>query len=66
MSDHHETVVVERGGSGVGVILGIIALIIVLAAGWYFLVGPGANSTEAPSDVNVNVEVPQEVVPDAS
>ena len=66
MSDQRDVVVVERGGSGIGVILGIIALIIVLAAGWYFLVGPGAAGTESPSDVNVNVEVPQEVVPDAS
>lgn len=68
MSDHHDrdTVVVERGGSGAGAILGVIALIIVLAAGWYFLMGPGAGTTDTPNDVNVNVEVPEEAVPDAS
>jgi hypothetical protein len=65
MSDQHDTVVVKESGSSTGVILGIIALIIVLAAGWYFLIGPGAGTTSAPNDVNVNVELPS-VAPDAS
>jgi hypothetical protein len=65
MTDQHDTVVVKDGGSSTGVVLGIIALIIVLAAGWYFLLGPGAGSTDAPSDINVNVELPS-VAPDAS
>jgi hypothetical protein len=61
----HDTVVVKDGGSSTGLILGIIALVIVLAAGWYFLMGPGASSTDSPTDVNVNVELPS-VAPDAS
>lgn len=65
MSDHRDTVVVKDGGSSTGMLLGIIAIIIVLAAGWYFLMGPGAGSTTAPTDVNVNVELPS-VAPDAS
>ena len=65
MSDQHDTVVVKDGGSSTGVVLGILALIIVLAAGWYFLLGPGAGTTDAPSDINVNVELPS-VAPDAS
>jgi hypothetical protein len=65
MADHHDTVVVKEGGSSMGVILGIIALIIVLAAGWYFLLGPGAGTTDSPTDVNVNVELPS-IAPDAS
>jgi hypothetical protein len=65
MSDHHDTVVVKEGGSSTGVVLGILALVIVLAAGWYFLLGPGAGTTDAPSDINVNVELPS-VAPDAS
>ena len=65
MSDTHDTVVVKEGGSRTGLILGVIALIIVLAAGWYFLMGPGAGTTSAPTDVNVNVELPS-VAPDAS
>ena len=49
----HDTVVVSDGGSSTGLILGIIAVIIVLAGAWYFLMGPGANTTHAPTDVNV-------------
>ena len=60
-----DTVVVKDGGSNTGVILGIIAIIIVLALGWYFLMGPGAGSTSQPNDVNVNVELPS-VAPQSS
>jgi hypothetical protein len=65
MSDHRDTLVVREGGSGVGVILGVIALVIVLAAAWYLLLGPGAGGSDRPSDVNVNVELPS-VAPGAS
>jgi hypothetical protein len=65
MSDEHDTIVVKVGGSSAGVIVGIIALILVLGAGWYFLLGPGASSTSQPNDINVNVELPS-VAPDAS
>ena len=41
----HDTVVVRDGGSSTGVILGIIAVLIVLAGVWYFLIGPGAGTT---------------------
>ena len=60
MSDHHDrdTVVVREGGSSMGMIFGVIAIIIVLAGAWYFLVGPGASSTTGPNDINVNVEFP--------
>lgn len=47
--DHHDTVVVEDRGSGMGAILGIIAILVLLAAVWYFALGPGAGST-APAD----------------
>ena len=56
MSDPNN-VIVKDGGSNTGVILGIIAIIIVLALGWYFLMGPGAG-TRQPSDINVDVNVP--------
>ena len=56
MSDPNN-VIVKDGGSNTGVILGIIAIIIVLALGWYFLMGPGAGSNQ-PSDINVDVNVP--------
>ena len=61
MSDQHhdrDTVVVRDGGSSTGLILGIIAVIIVLAGAWYFLVGPGANTTSTPTDINVDVTLP--------
>jgi hypothetical protein len=61
MSEHRDhdrdTVVVRDGNSSTGMILGIIAILIVLAGAWYFLMGPGAGST-TPTDVNVNVELP--------
>ena len=61
MSDQHhdrDTVVVRDGGSSTGMILGIIAVIIVLAGAWYFLVGPGASTTSNPTDINVDVTLP--------
>ncbi len=64
MSEHRDTVIVKDGGSSAGLLLGIIAIVIVLAAGWYFLMGPGAGTT-APTDVNVNIELPS-VAPAAS
>ena len=54
----HDTVVVKDGGSSTGLILGIIAVIIVLAGAWYFLMGPGANTSSTPSDINVDVTLP--------
>jgi hypothetical protein len=65
MTDQHDTVVVKDGGSSTGLVLGIIAIIIVLAGAWYFLMGPGAGSTSTPTDVNVNVELPS-IAPAAS
>ena len=61
MSDPHydrDTVVVTDRGSSTGLILGIIAVIIVLAGAWYFLMGPGASTSSSPTDINVNVTVP--------
>ena len=66
MTDH-DTVVVKDGGSSAGLILGIIAIVIVLALGWYFLMGPGAGSTSnnSSNDTNINVELPS-VAPQSS
>jgi hypothetical protein len=53
--EHRDTVVVDReGGSGMGAILGIIAIIVLLAAVWYFALGPGAGSTGTNSNSNSN------------
>jgi len=61
MTDPHhdrDTVVVRDGGSSSGMILGIIAVIIVLAGAWYFLIGPGANTSSTPTNIDVNVTLP--------
>lgn len=58
MSDHRDTVVVKDGGSSAGVMIGLVAIVLVLAGAWYFLMGPGAGTTTAPQDVNVKVVLP--------
>jgi hypothetical protein len=58
MSDQHDTVVVKDGGSNAGVLIALVALVIVVAGAWYFLMGPGAGTSTAPNDINVNVELP--------
>ena len=68
MSDQHtdhDTVVVSDSGSSTGLILGVIAVIIVLAGAWYFLMGPGAGTSTTPTDVNVDVTLPS-VAPESS
>ena len=56
MSDH-DTVVVKDGGSAGTVILALIVLALVIGAGWYFLMGPGAGATTNPTPGDINVEV---------
>jgi hypothetical protein len=59
MSESRDTVVVKDGGSSTGVILGIIAIIVVLAIGWYLLMGPGrGTSSSSSNDTNINVTLP--------
>ena len=66
MSDHRDTVVVKEGGSSAGMLLGILAIIIVLAVGWYFLIGPGAGTKSSSSnDTNITVNLPS-IAPVAS
>jgi hypothetical protein len=49
--DTHETVIVEKNGnSNMGVILGVIGVVVLLVAVWYFALGPGAS----PSTTNTN------------
>ena len=58
MSDQHDTVVVDRGGSGAGMIVGAILVALLLIGAWYFFLGPGANTNSKPNDVNIDVNVP--------
>ena len=68
----HDTVVVseDRGNSSMGLILGIIGIIIVLAAVWYFAMGPGStpsSTTNNDNDTIVNPPaVSQPAVPEGS
>lgn len=54
------TVVVKDGNSSTGVILGIIAIIAIVAAIWFFALGPGAGSNSGTDDggTTINVELP--------
>ena len=69
----HDTVVVEdSGGRGMGAILGVIAIIVLLAAVWYFALGPGSGSTTINNTNNGGGNTPtqpaatQPAAPDAS
>jgi hypothetical protein len=53
--EHRDTVVVEdSGGSGMGAILGVLAIIILLVAVWYFALGPGGGSTTTNNNTTNN------------
>ena len=66
MTDRN-TVVVKDGGSGAGMILGVIAIIAIVAAIWFFAIGPGAGSKSSTNDggTTINVELPS-VAPNPS
>jgi hypothetical protein len=60
MTDHDTVVVKDGGSSGAGMILGIIAVIAIVAAIWFFAIGPGSGSKSSTNDggTTINVEVP--------
>ena len=61
---NRDVVVVERGGSSLGAIIGVILIAVLVAGIWYFGFGPGqgafGGATEQGNDINVNVELPAE------
>jgi hypothetical protein len=67
--DDHDVVVVDRQGSSLGAILGVIVIALLLVGIWFFAFGPGQGTfggdTSKPNDINVNVELPS-LAPDAS
>jgi hypothetical protein len=67
--DDLEVVVVDRQGSSLGTILGVIVIALLLVGVWYFAFGPGQGSlggdTTQPNDINVDVELPS-VPPEGS
>jgi hypothetical protein len=66
MTDHHDrdTVVVNDSGSGLGTILGVLLIIALLVAVWYFTLGPG--TTPSGNDTNNPANPPSLEVPQAS
>ena len=60
MTDRNTVVVKDGGGSGAGMILGVIAIIAIVAAIWFFALGPGANNNSGTNDggTTINVEIP--------
>ena len=64
MTEHHDrdTVVVERdSGSGMATILSAIVVIALLAAVWYFTLGPGAGRTNTDAGGGTNTTPTLEV-----
>jgi hypothetical protein len=62
--DHdHDTVVVEEGGSNMGMILGIIGIVVLLVAVWYFALGPGATPSTTTNENNNTINPPAESLP---
>jgi hypothetical protein len=50
-----DTVVVDdRRGSGMGAVLGIIAIVVLLLAVWYFALGPGGSSSGTTNNNTTN------------
>jgi hypothetical protein len=67
MTEHHDrdTVVVTDSGSGLGTILGVLLIIALLVAVWYFTLGPGATRTDNGTNNNPPV-APSLELPGAS
>ncbi len=67
MSHDHDTVVVDKGGgSGMGAILAVIGIVVLLAAVWYFALGPGAAPSTTNNTNNNTVNPPAVSAPPAS
>ncbi|HEV8489559.1 MAG TPA: hypothetical protein VGQ58_07200 [Candidatus Limnocylindrales bacterium] len=69
MTHEHErdTVVVSDSGSGLGTILGVLLIIALLVAVWYFTLGPGTTPREGggTTPVTPTLEVPSLPAPSA-
>ncbi len=57
MTEHREVVVTNRGrgGSAVGLVVGILIVILIVGLAWWFAFGPGHVSQPA---TNINVNLP--------
>lgn len=70
MTHDHETIIVDKNGnnSNMGVLLGIIGIVVLLVAVWYFALGPGSSpsSTTNTNNNTVNPPAATEPAPEAS
>ena len=64
MANDRDTVVVTDSGSGLGTILGVLLIIALLVAVWYFTLGPGATR-DSGGDTNNPPAVPSVPAPSA-
>ena len=57
----HDTVVVtdDSGGSNMGMILGIIGIVVLLIAVWYFALGPGAGPSTTTNNNDNTINPPR-------
>ena len=61
---YERDVIVEREGTGIGTILGIIlAVVVVLAIVWFFFLGGLAPADNAGTDINQDTTIEQPVEP---
>jgi hypothetical protein len=58
-------VVTDRGGSGMGAIVGVILVIVLLVVVWYLTIGPGASKSANPGGGGSN-PLPSVKLPAAS
>ena len=61
--DHDTVVVTDSGGSNssMGLILGIIGIVILVAAVWYFAMGPGSTPSSTTNNDNDTIVNPPAV-----
>jgi hypothetical protein len=54
MTHEHDTVVVTdgRGDTSMGMVLGILAVIVLLVAVWFFALGPGSSGSSTTTNNN--------------
>jgi len=65
MTEHHDrdtVVVTDSGGSGMGMVLGVLLVIALLVAVWFFTLGPGTTRDGG----GTTPVVPSITVPEAS
>lgn len=67
MTNDRDTVVVTDSGSGLGTILGVLLIIALLVAVWYFTLGPGAtpSTNDGTTPVTPSLELPSAPAPSA-